>query len=90
MCDDEPNGSLIPIVLAALIERVSLLEAQRPGMEVRVNKAAIRAEMVRLYLDPSHPTIAEIASRLGYSQRGVRNNLQAAGVYVGAVKKESA
>jgi len=102
MFDDECNGSLIPIVLAALVERVGALEEQRrprvrpqvldeaAALEVRVTKTAIRAEMVRLYLDPSRPSVAEIARRLGYSKRGVRNNLQAAGVYVGALKKESA
>jgi len=101
MFDEECNGSLIPIVLAALVERVCALEEQRrprsrpqvldeeAALEVRVTKTAIRAEMVRLYLDPSRPSVAEIARRLGYSKRGVRNNLQAAGVYVGAVKKES-
>jgi len=100
MCNDELNGSLIPMVLAALVERVCAIEEQRrarvrpqeldeeAALEVRVTKAAIRAEMVRLYLDPSRPTVAEIARQMGYSNHGVRNNLQAAGVYGRGMKKE--
>ena len=75
------DGSLIGIVLASLVERVTALEQQRPANTrpiindeasdyYAVSREGIRNEVRRLYA--KDPNLTRLAERLGYSVKTIR------------------
>lgn len=81
--DLEAPGSLIGIVLASLVDRVTALEENRD-----MTKSSVHREICRLYLEET-PSLTAIARRTGFNVKTIRNVLRKAGLINPPAGKET-
>lgn len=99
MNDEDPPGSLIGIVLANLVERVTALErGHRPRLRPTVldpediapaSKAGIHAQVAEMFTI-RRMTVTNISRETGYNVKTIRTYLRKAGAKPPARKRETA